>query len=1140
MPELGNDSTRTKGNSPLAHWFHQAVGLDGARVQFRLRGNNLHILCEDEPCPDQTTTLTRLVLALQTVHINSLVPANQPPIYQIFLYGRRPGQPRPDWTAPIDLNQLDRHLEQLNQTRVGLSEFEASRPLVSAVSLTSEPSTSTKAPPATHSTPPHSRVTPPAAPPRHPAKPPATPSTAALKQSNLSLARQGKTEAIARHLSDSLSSLGVAVQVSVKTLPCATPESGMHGVVASSPASDPTLKRLWVICEATYSPDPSLLSEAIAQRVRSLELEGFRDAIVLVQVAGEAEPDWVLRVDLTPPDDMLREWGRWGDVQAITRLLDQALKPLKLVISTASLRDATLHLFCSAKPQAGSSPRGIVPEQGAIVPMLEPLLEAIAPQGIHAAMLYGQVVGQETPAWVHWLDLPASQHPALAETPLDLARQADWGATAYLLNRLLNPNLDHQLATGGIRIQLLPKNGMLHVMSDAPVCPDQKQVGEAVVRFLKELKLPGVKGVRVYGRRSGQKRPLWSYGEDVSNRPRLVPEPTPEFAATDAYIGDLIGTPGELALRPDLTPADIHTVWTRWRDRTFYQIQQLLIRSSLFRSNDDVPDAEPANDVRDLKLALVWGAVGVLLAVQIDWGLGRLLRSPEPLASVSPSSLTSSAAQALPQPPSSPPVASSPTSDPPTVDELPLPDLTLRQTPDNEDDTDVFNHDGFTGPGESLVTPTPSLTQQDASPQAGRSPTTGPQSPSPSNADQTRLPAPEALPYTPTDPLRQQVAASILTSDLPYPTFNSKQLDEKLAIYYERLRQSGTPDVLIVGSSRALRGIDPVALERSLTSLGYTDIDIFNFGINGATVQVVDLLLRQILRPEQLPKLIIWADGARAFNSGTVDVTYNGIVVSKGYRDLISGNLDLDVPGMEPGTAADQAEASSGQGGIGASLSNSYQAIDRWLSTQLGHVSTVFAERDRLKTELKDQFGLLSASATPPNPTTEPPDPIQSLSAGGRDMIDFDGFLPISLKFNPATYFQEYARVEGRYDIDYEDFRIEGMQASALQSLITFTRDRNIPLVLVNLPLTQDYLDPVRLEHEQTYKQFLFRQALSQPGFIVRDLSDIWLQEHDYFSDPSHLNRYGAYELSRRLAQDPMIPWDAATPSPTAAISQSE
>jgi len=47
-----------------------------------------------------------------------------------------------------------------------------------------------------------------------------------------------------------------------------------------------------------------------------------------------------------------------------------------------------------------------------------------------------------------------------------------------------------------------------------------------------------------------------------------------------------------------------------------------------------------------------------------------------------------------------------------------------------------------------------------------------------------------------------------------------------------------------------------------------------------------------------------------------------------------------------------------------------------------------------------------------------------------------------------------------------------------------------------------------------------------EKGLIFRDLSRLkLLTKPDFFSDPSHLNRYGAYKVSNHLAQDPMIPW---------------
>jgi len=383
-----------------------------------------------------------------------------------------------------------------------------------------------------------------------------------------------------------------------------------------------------------------------------------------------------------------------------------------------------------------------------------------------------------------------------------------------------------------------------------------------------------------------------------------------------------------------------------------------------------------------------------------------------------------------------------------------------------------------------------------------------------------------ALPYTPPDPKADLATAALLT-DSPLPTFNSRQLDDKIQLYYQYLEKFGTPDVLVVGSSRALRGIDPIALEEALTNLGYANVKVFNLGINGATAQVVDLLVQKILTPEQLPRLILWADGARALNSGSVDVTYGGIVDSEAYRQLMAGSLPIPRTALAPDAPSQTPIAP--RSAINQTLTESYATLDRWFSQQLSKASGTYSERDRLKNLLQQQVGAFLPQSAPQGITS----PIPSSQTGsptdtkpGEPLVNSDGFLSLPLQFNPATYYQKYAKVAGSYDSDYEKFQIAGKQEAALQSLIQFTQAQKIPVVFVNLPLTDQYLDPVRSEYEQQFKQSMLSLSMSESnGFTFRDLGDRWTTEHRYFSDPSHLNRYGAYAISKHLAQDPMIPW---------------
>ncbi|MBO0351985.1 hypothetical protein J0895_23465, partial [Phormidium pseudopriestleyi FRX01] len=128
-----------------------------------------------------------------------------------------------------------------------------------------------------------------------------------------------------------------------------------------------------------------------------------------------------------------------------------------------------------------------------------------------------------------------------------------------------------------------------------------------------------------------------------------------------------------------------------------------------------------------------------------------------------------------------------------------------------------------------------------------------------------------------------------VSSRLNYPTFNSDILDEQLGLYLSYIEAMGRPDILIVGSSRAVQGVDPRILRQGLAARGLSGLRVFNFGIHGATAQVVRFQLQELLGPEHLPRMILWADGVRAFNSGRSDRTYNEIVQSPGYQRLASG-----------------------------------------------------------------------------------------------------------------------------------------------------------------------------------------------------------------------------------------------------------
>ncbi|MCT7950829.1 hypothetical protein NG798_13600 [Ancylothrix sp. C2] len=303
-----------------------------------------------------------------------------------------------------------------------------------------------------------------------------------------------------------------------------------------------------------------------------------------------------------------------------------------------------------------------------------------------------------------------------------------------------------------------------------------------------------------------------------------------------------------------------------------------------------------------------------------------------------------------------------------------------------------------------------------------------------------------------------------------FPTFNSHILDQQLALYLSYLAAVGKADILIVGSSRALQGINPKSLQQSLATRGYSGLQIYNFSVNGATAQVVDFMLRKLLKPEQLPRMIIWADGVRAFNSGRLDRTYQAILSSPGYERLVAG-----------------------------------------IYPSLGELTSISVPNNQ------DSFRLTSFN------------PIQTALGQKKqseiiNQIDSNGFLPILSRFNPSQYYQINPKVSGQFDKDYAELQLDGEQKKALDNIVKFTQSLKITLLFVNLPLTDDYLDTTRYTAEQKFVQKM-QQESRQQSFLFRNLSLAALRHNNYFQDPSHINSDGAAAVARQLAADSSIPW---------------
>ncbi|HSF72541.1 MAG TPA: hypothetical protein VLA84_01945 [Microcoleus sp.] len=379
-----------------------------------------------------------------------------------------------------------------------------------------------------------------------------------------------------------------------------------------------------------------------------------------------------------------------------------------------------------------------------------------------------------------------------------------------------------------------------------------------------------------------------------------------------------------------------------------------------------------------------------------------------------------------------------------------------------------------------------------------------------------------------------QQQAGATRSQASTVSFSSDLLNEQLALYLSYVAAVGPPDVLIVGSSRALQGVDPKQLKQSLAQRGRRGLKVFNFSVNGATAQVVDFQLRRLLKPGHLPQMIIWADGVRAFNSGRDDRTFNSIVDSEGSQLLAAGIRpellsdefnEIPMCYRFPQPCANnnfrKAFTSVDQPFRGGQDAQPLLPPIKSLSSGTGILPVAEnAARYELKPIAADAATQTAQLIPVSRRTTVAIRQLNQLA----DSIDSNGFMAMSGTYNPNTYYRERAYVSGQYDRDYKDFYLGGKQAAAFNSVVAFTKARKIPLIFVNLPLTNDYLDGTRLRAEQQFRQRM-QQLSRQKGFAFRDLSQRWPGRHDYFVDPSHLNRFGAIAVSRLLATDSSIIW---------------
>ena len=298
----------------------------------------------------------------------------------------------------------------------------------------------------------------------------------------------------------------------------------------------------------------------------------------------------------------------------------------------------------------------------------------------------------------------------------------------------------------------------------------------------------------------------------------------------------------------------------------------------------------------------------------------------------------------------------------------------------------------------------------------------------------------------------------------PPSTWPSSEMAAKYAQLGDLVANNKEPDVIFVGSSAVFEGVDPAAY--SAASGG--DITAYNAALGAASMVSIERWTIDIVLNLVQPETVVIGTISR-------DINDNGIGQMAFFERLIA--------------SPDYAAAAGGN------ASNPADSITEWLND---HSALV-----RMRPHLR-------------RPVTF-----------ARD-IARGGALP------PATLGAHGAEPESEYEFEYvvdEDWRsfwterqlynysVGGRESAALRRLVDELVDRNIQVVLVSMPVTDDYLEllPDAVADQAEFEELLAELA-SRPGIIYVDGRSI-ATSNELFRDPAHLNPVGARRLAEALAK---------------------
>ncbi|MEE8410093.1 MAG: hypothetical protein V3T05_10830 [Myxococcota bacterium] len=302
----------------------------------------------------------------------------------------------------------------------------------------------------------------------------------------------------------------------------------------------------------------------------------------------------------------------------------------------------------------------------------------------------------------------------------------------------------------------------------------------------------------------------------------------------------------------------------------------------------------------------------------------------------------------------------------------------------------------------------------------------------------------------------------------------------------EVFRASGRRvDVALLGSSRMRRAITVTTFAKELErSLG-RPVTAFNFGMQGGIMTTYYILVRDLLDGEQRPELIVLGLGVRSFNSNTPRY-------ARTVRHLLGpGDLFDDLgPRLLDGDEI---------GAVPLLLVRAPSSILQ-LWRKLMPDQKAFAQ---------DVLRRGGSFYDPVAPRPAPPDPSSAEARDHRQSL-------VEKTRARASYVRRTLLAS---------FTVKGRATTAMARLVELTRERDVGLLVVNLPVTEAFA--AAAYDTGAYELYLdhLSSGCKRAGVRFVDLNTaVYRPDPFYFGDGEYLRDIGAVYFSRRVARDVVAP----------------